>query len=534
MSAAEFIARLPQAALSLVFLILSQGLAQDEPCQAGPVSTQSGEVCGKTLEAEGKTLMAFLGIPYAESTAGPRRWMPPVPKAPWAGRLRTIQFGDVCPQNYDTSKLPPQSEDCLSLNVWTPQLPPQGGGLPVLVYIYGGAFKFGASAEPIYDGAYLAARHGMVVVSFNYRTGALGFLAGVGDLRGNYGFLDQQLALRWVNQNIRAFGGDPNRVTLMGESAGAASVALHLLSAPASQSLFQQAVMQSNPLGLPYKDLGQARRIGLAYLNATGCRLARDPVQCLRERPVEAILKGEESRLLALSVLSEGLANFLTWSPVVDGTVIREQPLASAQQGGLGKPSLIGTNTDESIVFVAGISSGPVNLIVYTALFNVLMGDAGPAIADRYAPKLLRDYREPLEAFVNDYLFYCPNDLLARLAKAPVHTYRFTHAPAVSLWPNVARCQGKACHSDGLPFLFGTLDRMGNRNPDDQALAREMSEYIGQFVKGQPLTGTTGLAWPAYTSPNRTYLRFDIPTQIFQPQNPNCAFLDEIGYQRPH
>lgn len=532
MNVAELVARLVRVSLPLAFWALPFALAQGEPCQAGPVRTQAGEICGKTVQAEGKTLSAFLGVPYAESTAGLRRWMPPVPKAPWSGRLQATQFGNVCPQNYDTSELPPQSEDCLSVNVWTPRLPPQGESLPVLVYIYGGAFKFGASATPIYDGAYLAARHDIVVVSFNYRTGALGFLAGIGDLRGNYGFLDQQLALRWVNENIQAFGGNPSQVTLMGESAGAASVVLHLLSAPESLPLFQQAVMQSNPLGLPYKDLGQARKIGLAYLNATGCRVARDPVQCLRERPVEAILKGEESRLLSLSVLSAGLANFLTWSPVVDGTVIREQPLAAAQRGALTKPSLIGTNTDESIVFIAGLSPGPVNLIAYSALFNVLMGEVGPTIANRYAPQLLRDYREPLEAFVNDYLFYCPNEALARLAQAPVHTYRFTHPPAVSIWPNIARCQGKACHSDNLPFLFNTLDRLGNRNPDDQALAREMSEYIGQFVKGQPLTGTKGLFWPAFTLQNRTYLRFDVPTQVFQPQNPNCAFLDEIGYRR--
>ncbi|GEM83197.1 carboxylesterase/lipase family protein [Meiothermus hypogaeus] len=494
--------------------------------------TGAGEVCGKTVNVEGRTLSVFLGIPYAESTAGERRWKPPVPKAPWPGRLQATRFGNICPQNLDTSALPPQSEDCLSVNVWTPDLQPQSESLPVLVYIYGGAFETGASAVPIYDGAYLAARHGVVVVSFNYRVGALGFLAGIGDLQGNYGFLDQQLALRWINQNIGAFGGNPNRVTLMGESAGAASVGLHLLSAPASQPLFQQAVMLSNPLGLPYKNLGQARRVGLAYLNATNCRLVRDPVACLRQRPVEAILKGEESRLLSLSVLSEGLANFLTWSPVVDGSVIQQQPLEVAREGGFTKPTVIGTNTDESILFIVGLSKGPVSLLAYSALFNILMGDVGPTIANRYAPRLLRDYREPLEAFVNDYLFYCPNLALARNARAPVYTFRFTHAPSVSLWPGVERCKGRACHGDELPFIFNTLRLRGITNPGEQTLAREMSEYLGQFVKGQPLRGVGGLAWPAFTPNSNPHLRFDIPTQVFQPQNPNCAFLDEIGYQR--
>ena len=193
------------------------------------------------------------------------------------------------------------------------------------MWIYGGAFKSGSSAQPIYDGVYLA-QQGVVVVTFNYRVGALGFLGGIAGLSGNYGFLDQQLALRWVNANITRFGGDPGRVTLAGESAGGAFVALHLLSAPASQPLFGRAVMMSNPLGLPYKTPAQARKVGLWCLAATGCYFNLRPADCLRGKSVQEILNGEKSRYLALPTLNEGLATFITWAPTIDGTVLNQRP----------------------------------------------------------------------------------------------------------------------------------------------------------------------------------------------------------------
>jgi carboxylesterase type B len=498
-------------------------------CAAGPVATAGGAVCGKVLEQEGRPVFAFLGIPYAESPAGANRWKPPVPKAVWEGRRQATEFGPICPQNFEAPGLPEQSEDCLSLNVWTPDLRPQPQGLPVLVYVHGGAFKLGSSAARIYDGANLAARHGMVVVSFNYRLGALGFLAGVSGLQGNYGLLDQQLALQWVRQNVRAFGGDPDRVTLAGESAGATSVGLHALSMPASRPLFRSVILMSNPLGIPLPTLAQARRTALSYLVATGCDFKRDTLECLRSRPLEAILKAEQSRLLGASVLTGGLANLLTWSPVLDGTVVREPPLEAARRTGLDKPALIGTNADEGILFIAGLGQSRIGLFAYHTLFNVLLGDAGRAVANRYAPGFRADYRQPLEAFVNDYLFHCPARVLAGSAKAPVYLYRFTHPNSLTQWPG-AGCAGKACHSDGMPFVFNTLEQVGTPSPAERELAREMGDYIGQFVNGQPLRGARGLEWPAYTPQDGSYLRFDTPTELFRPQDPNCAFLDEVGY----
>lgn len=515
----------------MLFCGVLNGFAQSsDACGTRVVRVEGGEVCGKLVQNEGKTVSAFLGIPYAESTAGERRWQPPVPKAPWTGQFQATKFGDICPQNDSFGVDLPQSEDCLSVNVWTPDTVPDTR-FPVLVWIYGGAYKSGSSAQAIYDGAYLAAQQGMVVVTLNYRVGALGFLAGVGGLDGNYGFLDQQLALKWVNQNITRFGGDPGRVTLAGESAGAAFVSLHMLSAPASQPLFQRAVMMSNPLGLPYKTPEQARKAGLWYLAATGCYFNLRPAECLRRKSVAEILRGETSRYLAVPVLKEGLATFLTWAPTVDGTVLTQQPLAAAQNGGLNKPFLIGTNADEGILFVAGLGQGPVSRVVYGGAASLLLGDAGNRVLPLYAAGEGNDYRPAMERFVSDYLFFCPSQVMARAAKAPVYTYQFTHPPSVTLWSKIPGCRDKACHSEGVPFWFHTIDALGIKQPEEEALSREMSAYWGQFVRGEALTGTRGLEWPQFSEGER-YLRLDIPTAVFQPDKPQCQTLDSIGYEQ--
>jgi para-nitrobenzyl esterase len=211
-----------------------------------PVRTEAGPVLG--LSAKDPSIMVYKGIPYAAAPVGALRWQAPQPPIQWEGVRMADQFGDICPQMQRNTNVP-MSEDCLFLNIWT------GAGSaderrPVLVWIYGGRFIGGSGSEPIYDGEGLA-RKGLVVVTFNYRTGVFGFLAtpelsqeSGRNASGNYGLLDQIAALRWVHQNIASFGGDPNRVTIAGQSAGAASV-LHLINAPLAKGLFQRAIAQS-------------------------------------------------------------------------------------------------------------------------------------------------------------------------------------------------------------------------------------------------------------------------------------------------
>jgi len=222
----------------------------------GTVDAPAGAICGLAIAAPPTTkrdLYNYRGIPYALPPVGDLRWAAPEPYPRWSDLRAATSFGAVCPQDGVAS----DSEDCLFLNIWTPRAAvDRGKHRPVLVFIHGGYFVFGAGSLPSYDGGYLAASGNVVVVTLNYRLGALGFLA-VPELglTGNYGILDQRQALGWVAENIAAFGGDPSKVTIFGESAGAMSVGLHLFSIPADRGLFRAAIMESNPLALPYPSL---------------------------------------------------------------------------------------------------------------------------------------------------------------------------------------------------------------------------------------------------------------------------------------
>ncbi len=181
-------------------------------CSSHVISTTSGRLCGLSLKTVSGKLNAYLGVRYAQSPAGENRWKPPVPVKPRAGVVSARSLGPACPQKIGSESFYTQDEDCLSLNVWTPAS--GNHKRPIMVFIHGGAFVEGTSASPLYDGANLASAGNVVVVTFNYRLGALGFLYGVEGLKGNYGFLDQQLAMRWVRDNALRIGGDPTNSTL--------------------------------------------------------------------------------------------------------------------------------------------------------------------------------------------------------------------------------------------------------------------------------------------------------------------------------
>src|SRR5215813_12627894 len=245
---------------ALAILLVGGGLsvtpAAAQDC-VGTAAPLAGKVCGLAIEAPantGRALYSYRGIPYALPPVGDLRWAPPQPHPRWSQLRSATSFGAVCPQDGVSTG---DSEDCLFLNIWAPRdAVGHDKRLPVMVFFHGGFFVFGAGSLPAYDGSYLAASGNVVVVTLNYRLGALGFLT-VPELglTGNYGILDQRMALQWVAENIAAFGGDPTKVTIFGESAGAMSVGLHLFSIPQDRSLFRAAIMESNPLALPYPSL---------------------------------------------------------------------------------------------------------------------------------------------------------------------------------------------------------------------------------------------------------------------------------------
>jgi carboxylesterase type B len=564
------------------------GKGAGSQCAGATVTTRAGAICGVVTSSGA----AFLGIPYAESTARQNRWMPPVPKANWQGTLKTTAFSAACPQR-DHPNLR-QSEDCLSVNVWTPSAKPSGK-LPVLVFIHGGAFQTGSSADPlpsdqkqaIYDGAFLSSSQRIVVVTLNYRLGALGFLAGVNGLKGNFGFMDQQLALEWVRDNITAFGGDGAKVTLSGESAGAMSVGLHLLSAPKSEKLFSAAIMQSNPLGLAYRTVDEAKRSGEYFSTAVGCFYNLQPLACLRQQTVSAILKAQGDAMLMLPMLEFGAPGVMSWSPVIDGSVITRSPIEALKTVGIQKPLVLGVNANEGDVFVGMATANPVDDLMYrAAMGKFFSADRMSELTARY-PARGADNRAGLAQMITDYFFVCANRFVAASAagispvtpvasnpapvlassstaapvtaapvtaapvtaasttntpsissapspvvsRAPVYAYRFNHASsALSLWPKLSICRGKACHSDELPFTFGNFGASKGINADDQAMKKRMTDYWGAFVRSNRPSAANAPQWMPYTKTSKVVFEFSKSAVSTKVPASTCDFWDSIGY----
>ncbi len=445
--------------------------------------------------------LEFRGIPFARPPVGPLRFRAPQPVEPWSGLRRADVFGPVAPQNDALSivvrralgRSSTQSEDCLYLNVWTPAA--DTARRPVLVWIHGGAFTLGSGASELYDGSRLA-RHGdVVVVTINYRLGALGFLNADGvfgsdnGIVPNVGLLDQIEALRWVRDHIEAFGGDPQRVTIFGESAGGMSVGT-LLGTPAAQGLFHRAILQS---GAAHNVSTKEKAADVARLFVE--ELGRDgaSVAAVRGAPVGALLQAQQ-RIAAKLGVALGI---LPWQPSLDDTSL-PAPALEAIAGGRIRPvpTLIGTNRDEWRLFLLGdprlrsLDEEAFERRVARTL-RAVVGDDPELVATaiaRYGPAL----GSPLErwcAFQSDRVFHAPAALLAQecaRAGMPTHTYRFDWAPLL-----VGGYTG-SFHALEIPFVFGTL-RSGllravlGFSSEARALSRTMQQAWTSFARdGQP------------------------------------------------
>jgi len=495
--------------------------------------TTTGRFCGKSVAIDDTMVHAYLGMPFGESTAGSNRWAPPIPKAALPGTPRATQFGAVCPQPSLPADVPAASEDCLSINAWMPAAATAQSKLPVMVFIYGGAFVTGASAFPVYDSAYLSAKQDVVVVTFNYRIGALGFLSGVGGLTGNYGFLDQQLALRWVRDNVANFGGDPGRVTIFGESAGAMSVGLHLLSAPQSAGLFDAIIMESNPLALPYKDSAAAQPIGAQFASLVGCRSGA--LDCLRQVSVAKVIEQETSVLLAQFILQQGFEDLLVWAPIIDGTVITGEPLTAAREHGFSKPALLGTNRDEGTLFVYGILNNlglqTLNKSLYEVLLETLFGKQNvPAILMHY-PSNNSDNAPTASTLFTDYMFFCANRAAAVGGNDTVYAYTFNQVSHFN-FAGIPQCVGEVCHVDELPYVFHSATNiMQTFTAAEEMLSQNMVEYWANFSSAghTPNASESTLPnWPAFPGKHYLVLASPITTVVDPPHN--CDFWDSVGY----
>ena len=477
------------------------------------VSVQSGILSGVR---EGG-LNVFKGVPYAAPPIGEARWKPPGEPVAWSGTRQATEYGASCPQpgvRYSTIysfELEKFSEDCLTLNIWAPA---DATNVPVFFWIHGGANLRGSSQEPLYDGARLA-ETGIIVVTVNYRLGILGFLAhpelsaeselGVS---GNYALLDQVAALRWVQNNIREFGGDPDKVTIAGESAGGLSV-LSLMTMPDARGLFSKAIAQSSYM-ISYPELKKPR-FGQESAEATGQEL----VKKLNASSVAELRKMDSA---AISNAAADLGYFPIGT--VDGAVLPGQMVEIFEQGRQAPvPVLAGFNSGEIRSLSILAPPPPETAEMYEA-----------SIQERYldlAEEFLRLYpssnmQESIYATTRDALYGWTAERLSRMQTAigqPAYLYLFDHG-----YPAADEAGLHGFHASELPFMFGNMDRTPPLWPKIPSapvhtdLSSAMVSYWSSFAQGGEPLASGSPSWPAFGK-GRNYMHFaEVP-------NPSTGLL---------
>lgn len=498
------------------------------------VETKAGKLTGAAEEG----LFIFRGVRYAAPPVGPRRWLPPQPVPRWTGVVPARQFGPAAPQ--PTSHpielvrqlvhVPqPQNEDCLFLNVWTPGL--DDAKRPVLVWIHGGGWQHGAGSQPNYDGATLARNGDVVVVTINFRLGALGFLnlnevtGGRIPSTGNEGSLDQVAALAWVQDNIASFGGDPANVTILGQSSGSVHCAF-LLASPLARGLFRRAVLQSSAAHT-------------AHTVESAARVARLLLECLELNPkdVDAIravgcdrLVDTTYPLINAMLADDPTLGIMHYHPVIDGTALTAMPIEAIRSGASKDVSLLaGTNLDEQRISLAAdepaiAAARPIPQVMDEGQLREMV----VLVPDDWRQDLLDTYRASLQkrgqaagdadvllALASDRVLRLPTIRLLEAKRShdvPGHGYLFTwESPALG---GVLR----ACHALEMGFLFGTYDdTFCGSGPDADRLSRTIQDAWVSFARtGDPSCGSVG-HWPSYGEKRETMILAATPHLVDAP-----------------
>ncbi len=526
------------------------------------------------------TVYAYKGIPYAQPPVGPLRWKPPQQPASWSGVRDATSFGKRCAQvaNPTLQTAASEDEDCLYLNVWTPN--PSGSKLPVMVWIHGGGNVGGSASDPVpftdggyfYSGASLAG-NGVVIVSLNYRLGIFGFfshpaLLAEGSKAGNQGLWDQRFALQWVQTNIAKFGGDPSNVTIFGESAGSLDVCMHVAS-PQTPPLFERAISESGGCTTRQPTLADDTPLVLAAAAQLGCPGAgpqgladggvaeggsgdggvaeggmgdggvaeggvdasvassgTDPLACLRNLTVSALLVAPET--------DAGLGG--PYAPVVDNDFFADQPRTLYETGKIAKtPYILGSNNDEGTLFAVG--TAPVtDQDGLTTAITKQFGDAGAAAAALYPVSefdggVPNPYQAALTRMVGDSILVCStydSALLAANQGVPVYTYNFD--VPVEIQGVVGSAPGElylgASHGSELSFVFGTSPMFAT-DASQASLSKLMERYWTRFgTTGDP-NGGSDLAWPKFSATSDQRMQFSIqppPSVLSNFRSSECKF----------
>jgi para-nitrobenzyl esterase len=487
--------------LVLISLLFLAGCVQKGPepgviNDARVVKTDAGYVAG----TEQGDLRVFTGIPFAAPPTGDLRWRPPSPVTPWLGVKETRVYSPACPQPTAADPTLNMSEDCLYLNVWTPAKTP-GEKLPVMVFIYGGAFGKIAGSMPLYNGTALAEK-GVVVVTTNYRVGALGFLAhpeldneSANNVSGNYGLLDQIAALQWVQKNIDQFGGDPSRVTIFGQSAGGESILIHLVS-PQSKGLFSQAIVESGTFWTNGAEIdalnskADAEELGETFAQSLGYS---GPWAIAKMRTLEARKIADATPWPAAPFQMVNMRHF---EPTIDGWLIPDSPdtlFRNHRQNPV--PLIIGTNADDGKTLAAGAN---MTVPEYQTFIRNRFGKDADSILAKYPASSTADVQLRLEQILTDYDFTDAAKFVAgSMADTNVSTYRYQYSYVLPGQPY------GAFHGSETILLFKVPLPP---NPVNNQVSENLIDIWTRFAKTGNPNGGMNVTWPEYTREKGQYL----------------------------
>jgi para-nitrobenzyl esterase len=493
----------------LIVALCASAMLTFSGCGSGTTATTGlGEVEGKVAP---NGVVVFKGIPYAASPVGALRFKPPQPAEPWSGTLKAFDFRDAAAQpkgDLASASGVVKSEDCLNLNVWTPKV--DGARRPVMVWIHGGGFTNGSGAEPLYDGSRLARRGDTVVVTINYRLGAFGFLY-LGELggagyaeSGNLGLLDQVAALKWVRDNIAAFGGDPENITVFGESAGSMSICT-LMAMPAAKGLFSRAIAESGALNLVHST-EEAAAVTRQLLQYAGV----SDIEGLLSLDTDKIVQAESDMIRA------NPASATVFGPVLDGSVVLEPPLHSLAAGSAaGVELIIGTNLDEMRLWAAEAPAMAIYPLPVVAPFipkvQAAVGGSADAIAASYKSRRPgATDGDVTMAVLTDVMFRLPAIRVAEARSSrqtKTYMYLFT-------WSSPAAPKLGSCHAIELPFVFGNVQGtrvealLGEDPP--RKLSDTMQDAWLSFARTGDPNAKGVPAWKAYDLETRATMVFNV------------------------
>lgn len=510
--------------LSITFCVNWVSAAEKK---SGIVKLSSGPISGKTIDG----INEYLGIPFAAPPVGKLRWMPPQEPASWKKTRKCVKFGPACPQPQQ-KKDGNYSEDCLYLNVWSPA-ESADDKLPVMVWIHGGGFNFGSAAQSEYHGKNLA-KKGVVVVTLNYRLGPLGFLVhpqlskeSPHGVSGNYALLDQIAALKWVQKNIAAFGGDPSRVTLFGQSAGSRSVSLQLIS-PLSAGLFHRAIAQSGGpiIGSEYLspvfngDMKSVSKMGETLASRLGCDKSSDVIAAMRSKSAKEII---EAAACSTSIFDE----YLFFAPVFDGYVLPEDPYA-AYFNGLhhNVPLITGSTLNEGTLYL--LNEKDLTVKKYIKFLKARFSDNYFKAFEMFPARYASDVASAIDRFITVAVNAHPARLIAGCMEkngSKAYLYHFTRLPDTALAK-----KAKVHHGVDLAYVFGNQKAADGYWDIDMRLSELMTAYWVNFAKTGDPNGPGLPLWPEYERHSDINIEFSdkirIDTNLYKKE---CDFIERMN-----